>query len=145
MKPIAYPENITKRTNPEKWPKAAILLAIFLGLFWFSMDFSPYLIFEPQSTGWLLWISYANDLMLPFALYFFICLGKRWFKTWPARALVALAIPVRMEIGQGLYYQFSPTRYVGSFDPLDIVMYAISVGMAVLLEQQVFAKLLKYW
>jgi hypothetical protein len=46
---------------------------------------------------------------------------------------------------QLLYYQFATGRYVGSFDPLDIVMYSLSVGLAVVVEQKVFAKNLKFW
>jgi hypothetical protein len=145
MKSGMFPENTTGKNSPAQVAKAAVLLVISLGLYLFSIDFPAFVIFEPQSTGWSLWVSYANDLILPFAFYFFICLAGRWLKSWQSRASLALAIPVLLEIGQGLYYQFSPTHYVGSFDPLDIVMYAISVGLAVLLEQRVFAKLLRFW
>jgi len=128
--------------------KTASLLVISLGLFWFSEEFSPVNIFEPQSTGWVLWVSYAKDLIQPFALYFFICLGERWLKTWHWRALLAFAIPTLIEFGQGLYqslYQrISASYYMGAFDPLDILMYAIAVGLAVIVEQLVFAKLLKF-
>ena len=125
--------------------KVAILLAISLGLLWFSEEFSPASIFEPQSIGWVLWVNYAKDLIQPFALYFFICLGERWLKTCRGRALVAFAIPILLEFGQALYYRVSTGRYVGTFDPMDIVIYAIGVGLAVILEQKVFAKLLKFW
>lgn len=138
-------ENSIRKNSAGQVAKAAILLAISLGLFFFSTSFPAFVVFEPQSTGWSLWVSYANDLILPFAFYFFICLTGQWLTSWQSRALLALTLPVLLEIGQGLYYQFSPTRYVGSFDPLDILMYAISVGLAVLLEQRVFAKLLKFW
>jgi hypothetical protein len=121
--------------------KAAILLIISLGLLWFSGQFSPVTLFEPQSTGWTLWVSYANDLMLPFAFYLFLCLAERWLKTWQARALLAFAIPTLIEFGQYFYYQVAPSRYIGSFDPLDILMYASAVGLAVLVEQRILAKL----
>ena len=142
---IAKSSKNTAKNLSAPFAKAVILLVISLGLVWFSEDFSLVRLFEPQSVGWVLWVSYAKDLILPFALYFLICLGERWLKTWQGRALLALAIPVLLEIGQGLYYQFSPSHYIGSFDPMDIVMYTISVGLAVLLEQKVFAKLLKFW
>jgi hypothetical protein len=66
-------------------------------------------------------------------------------KAWHARALVAFAIPTLIEFGQYFYYRVASGHYVGAFDPLDILMYAISVGVAVLVEQLVFAKLLKFW
>lgn len=127
------------------WMKIAILLAISLGLFWFSEQFSPANLFEPQSTGWVLWVSYAKDLIQPFAFYFFLCLGERWLKTWQTRALLVFALPTLLEFGQFLYYRVSSGHYVGAFDPLDIFMYATGVGLAVLVEQILFAKFLKFW
>ena len=125
--------------------KIAILLAISLGLFWFSEQFSPANLFEPQSTGWVLWVSYAKDLIQPFAFYFFLCLGERWLKTWQTRALLVFALPTLLEFGQFLYYRVSSGHYVGAFDPLDIVMYATGVGLAVAVEQFIFSKFLKLW
>lgn len=116
-----------------------------MGLFWFSEDFSPTTIFEPQSTGWILWISYAKDLIQPFALYFFLCLGERWLRTWRARAGLALAAPTLLEFSQVLYYRVSTDHYVGSFDPMDIIMYAIGVGLAAIVEQKIFARVLNVW
>ena len=145
MNPSAYAENTTGKIRSGRLAKAAILLVISLGLLWFSSDFPAYRLFESQSIGWQLWFSYAKDLIQPFVFYFFLCLAERWLRTWQVRALLALAVPILLEIGQGLYYQFSPSRYIGSFDLLDIVMYIVSVGLAVVLEQQVFAKKLKIW
>ena len=55
--------------------KTAILLLISLGLYGFSEQFSPLTIFEPQTTGWVLWVSYAKDLIQPFAFYSFALPG----------------------------------------------------------------------
>ena len=35
-------------------------------------------------------------------------------------------------------------HYVGAFDPMDIIMYAIGVGLAVLVEQKIFANVLNF-
>jgi hypothetical protein len=145
MNSTVYPEITANKGVSAKAAKAAILLVISLGLLWFTNNFPFYHIFEPQSIGWQLWASYANDLIQPFAFYFFLCLAERWLRTWQVRALIAFAIPTLIEIGQGLYYQFAPTRYVGSFEQLDIIMYAVGVGLAVLIERKIFAKLLKFW
>lgn len=145
MNSIAYSEDAPRKTVSGRLGKAAILLVISLGLLWFSIIFPAYRFLEFESIGWKLWFSYAKDLIQPFAFYFFLCFAERWLSTWQRRALFALAIPVLLEIGQGLYYRFRTDRYVGAFDPLDILMYAISVGLAVLVEQQVFAKKLKIW
>jgi hypothetical protein len=140
-----YQENRSGKSNLARWVKVGILLLVLLGLYLFTIDFPFYAVFEPQSAGWIFWVSYANNLILPFALYFFLCLGERWLKTWHVRALIALAIPIVLEFGQLFYYRFSTSRYVGSFDPLDIVMSIIGVGLAVLVERKVFAKLIRNW
>jgi len=125
--------------------KVVILLLISLGLYLFVIDFPFYVLFEPQSAGWVFWVSYATNLILPFAFYFFLCLGEPWLKTWQVRVLIAFAIPVLLEFGQLFYYRFSTAAYIGSFDPLDIVMEIIGVGLAVLFERKILAKLFKNW
>ena len=144
MSSATFPRNPTKNIN-RSLAKSAVLLAISAGLFWFTEDFSPVKIFEPQSKGWVLWFSFAKDLILPFAFYFFVCLGEKWLKTWQVRALVAFAVPALLEFGQLLNGPMLLNRYMGSFDPLDLVMYAIGVGSAVIVEQKVFEKLFKFW
>jgi hypothetical protein len=140
-----YQKNMSEKNNSARWVKVGILMFISLGLYLFAIDFPFYAVFESQSAGWIFWVSYANNLILSFALYFLLCLGERWLKTWRVRAFIAIAIPIVLEFGQLFYYRFSKGRYVGSFDPLDIVMSIIGVGLAVLVERKVFAKLIRNW
>jgi glycopeptide antibiotics resistance protein len=145
MRLIDPERNNSSESFRRPWMKVAILLAISMGLLLFSEQFSPARLFEPQSTGWVLWVSYAKDLIQPFAFYFFLCLGERWLKTWQARALLAFALPTLLEFGQFLYYRVSTSHYVGAFDPVDIIMYTVGVGFAVMIERFIFAKALKFW
>ena len=137
------PETSPKKSRRDQLAKSAILLVVSIGLLIFAEMFSPISLFEPQSVGWKLWFSYAKDLILPFALYLLLCLGDRWLRTWRSRAAIAFAIPTILEFGQLLYYRVSAGLYVGSFDVLDIVMYAIGVGLAVLIEQRFLQKILR--
>ena len=82
MSSVPYQENTARKNMSWQLAKAAILWLIALGLYWFTNSFPFYKIFEPQSTGWVLWVSYANDLIQPFALYFFLCVGESWLRTW---------------------------------------------------------------
>ena len=142
----AHPSRHSRtRHVPGPLARAAILLVISTGLLWYSEAFSPITIFEPESAGWKLWLSYAKALIQPFAFYFFLCLGDRWLGTWHSRALVAFSIPTLLELGQLLYYQVWTGHYVGAFDPIDIMMYAIGVGLAAAVEQKIFSKLLTVW
>ncbi|MGE5374712.1 MAG: hypothetical protein ACM3XO_06600 [Bacteroidota bacterium] len=145
MTSAQYPKNMAEKSSSARWVKAGILLFISLGLYLFAIDFPFYAVLEPQSAGWIFWVSYANNLIFSFALYFFLCLDERWLKTWQVRAVMALAIPIALEFGQLFYYGFSTRRYVGSFDPLDILMSFIGVGLAVLVERKVFTKLFRNW
>ena len=142
---FATPAKSKPRNFNKQLAKMAILLGISLGLLSLLNIFSPATIFEPESTGWILSVSYANDLILPFALYCFICLGERWLGTWRGRALLTFAIFILLEFGQFLYYKVWPGHYVGVFDPLDVLMYATSVGLAVFVDQKIFPKLFKFW
>jgi hypothetical protein len=141
---IATNSNHMPRNVSRRLVKIAILLVISLGLFSFSEAFSPVTIFEPESTGWKLWVSYAKALIQPFAFYFFLCLGERWLKTWRGRGLLAFAIPALLELGQYLYYQVASGHYVGAFDPIDLLVYAMGVSLAVIVEQKIFVKLIKF-
>ena len=149
MSSVSYQENPASKNTFSRLTKLILLLLISLGFYIFSADFPFYNFFEPQSVGWVFWVSYANDLLQPFAFYFFLCLGERWLKTWQVRALIAFAIPAILELGQLFhqlfYVRFSVARYFGAFDPLDIIIYAISVGLAVLIERKFFAKFIKIW
>jgi len=142
---FATPVKSKPRNLNKQLAKMATLLGVSLGLLSLLNIFSPATIFEPESPGWVLSVSYANDLILPFALYCFICLGEKWLRTWHRRALLTLAIFILLEFGQVLYYRVWTGHYVGTFDPLDILMYVISVGLAVVVEQKVLPRLLKFW
>lgn len=130
--------------------KIAFLLVLSLGLLWFSEDFPIYRYFEPQSSVWKWWMSYAKDLIQPFAFYFFLCIGEKWLKTWRSRALLAFGLPTLLEFAQGLYHQIRASYqhtllYAGAFDPLDILMYALGVALAVLVERKLLARVLNFW
>lgn len=144
MSSASQAENERRKSN--RWEKIVILLTISLGLFWFTEEFSAVMFFEPwQGIQWRLWVSYAKDLIQPFAFYFFLCLAERWLKTWQVRTLIAFGIPMLLEFGQLLNGSFFVGRYIGAFDPFDFLMYATGVGVAVLLDQRVFKRLFKFW
>ena len=147
-----YQKNTVEKNIFWRLTKVVSLLIVLFGLYLFAVDFPFYKFFEPQSTGWILWVSYANDLIFAFAFYFFLCLGERWLKTWQIRAFIAFVIPTLFELGQLFYSQVFMETYasrlglfIGSFDILDIVVQLIGVGLAVLVERHIFAKFFKNW
>jgi hypothetical protein len=83
-----------------------------------------------------LYSSYASDILLPLAMYFVLCLGRRnlgFLRDWRARAVAVLAAASAAEVLQGL----GVPALGRTFDPLDFVMYAFGVLAAVLLDRVV--------
>lgn len=90
-----------------------------------------------------LYQSYFSDLVLPFGLYFLLCApgdSLPFLQQWQARALAAFLAPVVAEALQA----FGIHAFGATFDPLDILMYAIGVALAVLAERILFSKL-NFW
>ncbi|MCC7118533.1 MAG: hypothetical protein IT310_08420 [Anaerolineales bacterium] len=132
-----------------RWPRTGVLLAMLCGLYWLAADFPIYKFFEPQSSGWTLWMSFANDFFFAFGLYFFLCLGERWLKTWQIRALIAFLASTFFEFAQWFYARFFIEKFPyplgrylgGGFDGFDVGVAVLGVGLAVLVELQIFARI----
>ena len=87
--------------------------------------------------------SYFSDLALPFGFYFLLAACEQTLNLlknkWMKASLVFLAAGLA-EVGQyfGLYILGR------TFDPLDFIMYAVGVLMAVLLDYT-FTKIFNFW
>jgi hypothetical protein len=99
-----------------------------------------------QAPGpWHNWYySYFSDLALPFGFYFLLCLSEqnlRWLRNWGLKAGLVFGAATTAEI-----LQFFGIYALGvTFDPLDIVMYAVGTLLAVILEQGIFKRWLPFW
>ena len=88
--------------------------------------------------------SYASDIMIPFGLYFLLCINEstmRFLRKWYVKALFIFGITTIIEILQlfGVYI-------VGvTFDILDILMYAIGVMIAVLSDRLILKRFIPFW
>lgn len=84
-----------------------------------------------------LYYSYASDFLLPFSIYFLLCISERNipnFLKWYSKALVIIGIATLAEVLQyfGIY------ALGKTFDPVDILMYIAGVGTAVVIERFIF-------
>ena len=87
-----------------------------------------------RGTAYRLYYSYASDVLLPFAMYFVLCLNERHLAVlgdWRAKALVILAAASGAEVLQG----FGVPMLGRTFDPLDFVMYPIGVLVALVVDR----------
>ena len=94
---------------------------------------------------WLvLYHSYFSDLVLPFVFYFLLFLVEQnvpALKGWRMKALAVFLAPTGAEILQYFHiYALGIT-----FDPLDMVMYAVGAGLAVLVDRLVFLRVFGFW
>jgi hypothetical protein len=129
-----------------------ILFAIPLGIWLFINNFPSGYYLDQRDWPYKLYISFFNDLTIPFSLYFVLCLFEKWIpqlKAWQVKALLVFLLPASIEIGQLIYQKLGLTlvfsMYGGAFDPLDLVVYAASGLLAAFLERQVFAKYFNFW
>lgn len=91
-----------------------------------------------------LYYSYASDLMLPFGIYFLLCLQEKKFpflKPWPVKAGLIFSACTITEILQAFNIHILGT----TFDPLDIMMFGIGVLAAAAVEQFLLTRLVKGW
>jgi hypothetical protein len=93
---------------------------------------------------YIYYYSFASDLILPFGAYFMLSIVEihfRFLRNWFVKASIVFAAMTFSEIMQifGFYF-FGVT-----FDILDILMFGIGVFIAVLVDTQLFERLLPNW
>lgn len=97
-----------------------------------------------HGAGFILYISYFSDFILPIAAYFLFYLVEShfpFFKNWRMKMVLAFLIPSFAETCQ---YLSIPLLGV-TFDTLDYLAYALGATMAVLIDRQILPRLLPFW
>jgi hypothetical protein len=93
---------------------------------------------------YILYQSYFADIFLPFGYYFLLSLPRfqySLFNNWWVRGLSVFVLCATSETLQ--YFGIYALATV--FDPLDYVMYGIGVGLAILVDKQIFSRFLIIW
>ncbi|MBL7847424.1 MAG: hypothetical protein JNL40_08155 [Cyclobacteriaceae bacterium] len=94
---------------------------------------------------WRSWYySYFSDLILPFGMYFLLCIAEfnvTSLHQWYVKSGVIIGVTVLAEVLQynGIY------AFGTTFDPIDILMYVLGVGIAVVVDRLVFRSLIPQW
>jgi hypothetical protein len=93
---------------------------------------------------YLLYYSYVSDLIIPFGVYFLLCISELTIKIlqkWYVKAAFIIGITSLAEILQLLgIYALGIT-----FDPIDILMYVLGVGFAVIFDRLLFKRIIPFW
>ena len=87
--------------------------------------------------------SYFSDLALPFGFYFLLSISEEkttFLKKWWVKAGIVFLMASLAEVGQyfGLYILGR------TFDPIDFIVYAFGVLLAVLVDR-LFSMVFKFW
>ena len=88
--------------------------------------------------------SYASDIMIPFAFYFLLCLEEPYiiiFRKWYSKAIFVFVGASIIEILQ----RYGIDIVGATYDIVDILMFAIGVILAAILDTLVFKKLVPFW
>lgn len=83
--------------------------------------------------------SYFSDIIVPFGMYFLLCLnevGFRFLRDWRVKAGVVFGISSLTELGQAVGIPLLGL----TFDPLDFVMFVVGVSFAVVVDRVLFER-----
>ena len=97
-----------------------------------------------DGTLFTLYYSYFSDIIVPFGMYFLLCLNEgslRFLTDWRVKAGLVFAITSLTEVAQA----FGVPILGSTFDPLDFVMFGIGVLLAVFADRVLFARLFPFW
>jgi len=92
----------------------------------------------------LLYYSYFSDAIIPFGMYFLLCLEDTWvrfLRDWRLKALLVFGVASFTEVLQA----FGVPLLGRTFDPLDFAMFAGGVLLAVLADRFLLVRLLPGW
>lgn len=91
-----------------------------------------------------LYYSYFSDIVVPFGMYFLLCLNEvsfRFLRDWRVKAGVVFGVSSLTELGQAVGIPLLGL----TFDPLDFVMFAIGTLLAVFVDRVLFDRVFSFW
>jgi hypothetical protein len=97
-----------------------------------------------QGSLFNLYYSYFSDIVIPFGMYFLLCLEDvyfRFLKDWRVKAMLVFGVASSIEVMQA----FGVPLLGQTFDPLDFVMFAGGVLLAALVDRFLFNRLFSFW
>jgi hypothetical protein len=97
-----------------------------------------------DGTLFTVYYSYFSDIVIPFGMYFLLCLNDVSFpllRDWRVKALLVFAVSSLTEVMQA----FGVPLLGLTFDPLDIVMFGVGTLAAVFVDRFLFERTLPFW
>ena len=93
---------------------------------------------------YILYYSYASDIMMPFGMYFLLVINEIRFpklRRWWVKALIIFILTSITELMQAFGIHFLGV----TFDFMDFVMFGVGVLLAVVLDTQILLRFVPDW
>ena len=94
--------------------------------------------------AYILYYSYASDIIIPFGFYFVLSMNEiqiKFLQQWYTKAFIVFGMATFTEIMQIFgFYVLGVT-----FDIFDILMFGIGVAIAVLIDKLIFDRFIPHW
>lgn len=91
-----------------------------------------------------LYYAYFSDIIIPFGIYFLLCINEisiKFLRSWKSKSLIIFLVTASSEILQGFdFYLFGTT-----FDYFDFIAYAFGIFLAVIVDEFIFKKYISNW
>lgn len=95
-------------------------------------------------SAYIFYQSYVADLIMPFSFYFLLSLNEKsmpFLRNWLTKGSIIFLIMTTTEIFQYFeIYMFGVT-----FDPMDILAFAVGTIVAVIADQLIFPRIFSFW
>ncbi len=97
-----------------------------------------------DGTLFTLYYSYFSDIIVPFGMYFLLCLNDvslLFLRDWRVKTLLVFAVASLTEILQA----FGVPLLGLTFDPLDFVMFGVGTLLAAFVDRVLLARAFSFW
>jgi glycopeptide antibiotics resistance protein len=85
---------------------------------------------------------YLLDILVPFGFYFLLCLNDfSLLRNWIVKGVLVFGAASLVEVAQF----FSVPIFGRTFDPVDLIMYAIGVTLAAIFDTTVLPRIFEFW
>ena len=95
-------------------------------------------------TTFKLYYSYFSDIVVPFGMYFLLCLKEvsiSFLRGWRVKSVLVFALGAFTEVAQA----FGAPLLGRTFDPLDFTMFAAGALFAAFVDRIVFTSVFGFW
>lgn len=135
---VGEAEKLKEKTNPRTLRKVVIVIINV------SVALLHFVNFERYQGPWHVFVTgYLFDILLPFALYFLLCLPESttFRLQWHWKVALIVGFGTCVELSQMAGFPI----FGSTFDPLDILAYTGGAAIALAVDKLVLSRCFRFW